>query len=298
MSYKSVKVKQAMIVRSSQNGEDHEVIVKENKLIYEWLFQYRNPTRSNYERGIGEFFSFLEGLLIKDLKTEHVVLYLETKEDKENATYNFHRAVLASMVSYMNKVGYLKSNPLAAVRVRPSKTSFYSKILTIEQVRDMMRAAKTERNALILEFLYMTGVRVSELCNLKWSDFRFKKDYYIVNCLGKGSVYRALKISSKLYEKLTTLRCDDADYVFYSKRHRTKVTVVTVWRVIKELSERADIPFQVSPHILRHTHATHAIEKGVPIHVLKQSLGHRSIKTTELYLHANPDDFSGDNLEI
>jgi integrase/recombinase XerD len=119
-----------------------------------------------------------------------------------------------------------------------------------------------------------------------------------VTVYGKGGKTRAIVISPKVWSEVLSLRgkAERDDPVFRS-RERSKdgswhLSRKQVYRIVRVAGERAGIEGNVSPHWLRHSHASHSLEKGAPIHLVQQTLGHSSIAVTERYLHANPDDSS------
>jgi integrase/recombinase XerD len=186
-----------------------------------------------------------------------------------------------------------------AIKAKKVQHKFYDKVLGLDEIKELIRAAKYTRDKLMIELFYLTGIRVSELIQIKWSDFRKYKESYIIYIKGKGSKIRPVKITNEFYQRLSELKIETSEFVFYSRiNHNKPIGRTFVTKKIKELGKKIGLRTEISAHALRHTHATHCIEKGVPIQVLKDSLGHTSITTTEKYLHANPDVFSGDTLEL
>ena len=151
-----------------------------------------------------------------------------------------------------------------------------------------------QRNKAIIETLYGCGLRVSELINLKLSNW-FKKDGFI-KVIGKGNKERLIPIGNvtakvlKIY--VDEVRCHlsiqkgQEDYIFLSKRGKY-LSRVSIFNIVKELAEKAQIKKNISPHTFRHSFATELIERGANLRAVQEMLGHESITTTQLYTHIN-----------
>jgi integrase/recombinase XerD len=163
----------------------------------------------------------------------------------------------------------------------------------------MLHGEKHPRNHAILRLLYAGGLRVSELADLKWRDLQ-SRDVQgdeaggQVTVFGKGGKTRHVLLSVATWQKLMDLRNGgDADApVFRSTRGGGHMTVSAVWRIVRKAAERAGIAGDVSPHWLRHAHGSHALERGAPLPLVRDSMGHSSVSTTNGYLHARPNDSS------
>lgn len=148
------------------------------------------------------------------------------------------------------------------------------------------------RNKAIIETLYACGVRVSELINMKLSEFY--PDIGFVKVTGKNNKERIIPIgneaikSIELYIKFDRKNLNIAkgneDFIFLNRRGK-KLTRVMIFHIIKEISELSGIRKNVSPHIFRHSFATHLLEGGADLRVIQEMLGHESILTTEIYTH-------------
>src|ERR1019366_9442187 len=137
------------------------------------------------------------------------------------------------------------------------------------------------------------GMRVSELCGLCWRDLQANSDGGQVTVLGKGAVTRAVKIPASVWKLVSGLRganAEPGDPVFCSRKKGNGGVLrpLAVLRVVRQAAARAGIELPVSPHWFRHAHASHALDRGAPIHLVQTTLGHASITTTGRYLHARP----------
>jgi len=149
-----------------------------------------------------------------------------------------------------------------------------------------------ERNRALLETLYGSGLRVTELINLKLSDLFFEEGFIKVH--GKGDKERYVPINSLnqhyinmyiSYIRLHNPKVKGHEDILFLNRNGKKLTRNMVFIIIKDLVQKAGIKKQVSPHTFRHSFATHLLEKGADLRAIQQMLGHESITTTEIYMH-------------
>ncbi len=144
--------------------------------------------------------------------------------------------------------------------------------------------------------LYASGIRVSEVCGLSWRDLQAKGDSGQITVFGKGGVTRAIPLPLSVWKLLQGLREDAAlsDPVFPSRKAKNggRLRPLAILRIVRRAAIRGGIHLPVSPHWLRHAHASHALDRGAPIHLVQTTLGHASITTTGRYLHARPEDSS------
>ena len=154
-----------------------------------------------------------------------------------------------------------------------------------------------ERNVAIIEVLYGCGLRVSELVNLKISNIFFNDDF--IRVTGKGDKQRLVPLGRMakkhilLYQKETRIHVKvqkgHEDFLFLNRRGK-QLTRVMIFTIIKNLTEKAGIRKNISPHTLRHSFATELIQRGADLRAIQDMLGHESITTTEIYTHLNQDD--------
>ena len=161
------------------------------------------------------------------------------------------------------------------------------KSLTKEDVKKLIKVVPPtrKRDRLIILLLYGTGLRVSEVCNLKIEDIDFKRGILIVKG-GKGAKDRVVPIPDFLLKEIEDYlktREDGSEYLFVEVRREKKdrISPKTVWYLLKKYGEKAGI--RVTPHMLRHSFATHMLEKGVDIRVIQEILGHSNLSTTQIY---------------
>lgn len=149
------------------------------------------------------------------------------------------------------------------------------------------------RNTLLLRTLYYCGSRIGETVALRWRDLQPRVDTGQFTFFGKGSQTRAVVMPQKLYLQLCEYRdyllLNDDDPVFRSRKDDSHISARYATRIVKLAAEKAGIRKEVSPHWLRHAHASHSLDHGCPTHVLRDTLGHSSLITTSRYAHVRPD---------
>jgi len=169
-------------------------------------------------------------------------------------------------------------------------------VLSIEEVDNILNVidvstSEGTRNYAIIETLYSCGLRVSELCGLRFSNLYFDEGFIRVE--GKGGKQRLVPISDVAVQKIKnyltyrnkiSVKKSSEDIVFLSSRG-TAISRITVFHYIKKYAEMAGIQKNISPHIFRHSFATHLLERGANIRVIQEMLGHEKITTTEIYTH-------------
>lgn len=158
-----------------------------------------------------------------------------------------------------------------------------------------LRGALGVRDRALLELLYASGLRVSELSGLKLTDLHLDDGY--IRCIGKGRKERVVPIGGesirlirRYLEEVRPLLCSNPHLhnVFVSRRG-TPLCRQRLWQIIKEYTRRAGIMKNVTPHTLRHSFASHLLQNGAPLRVIQEMLGHADIATTQIYTHVHPE---------
>ncbi|MBQ9523143.1 MAG: site-specific tyrosine recombinase XerD [Paludibacteraceae bacterium] len=195
---------------------------------------------------------------------------------------------------------YIAQDPTELIE-RPKTEYHLPQVLTLDEINKLMdtidySSDEGTRNRAILEILYGSGLRVTELVNLKISDIFLKEGYLIVT--GKGSKQRLVPISpeaEKWYKRWLEERVhidvkpEFSDIVFVNHYGR-QLTRAMIFTIIKRLAAEAGIQKNISPHTFRHSFATHLLQNGADLRLIQQMLGHEAITTTEIYTHINIDD--------
>lgn len=206
--------------------------------------------------------------------------------------------VIAGMRSFFKFLvleNYMASDPSDLIE-SPRLPDHLPDVLSVEEIEAMLAAIPADkdeslRNRAIIETLYGSGLRVSELTELRISRINFKDEYALIT--GKGSRQRLVPFStvslSLIREYLEqrsdqTVKRGSEDIVFLNRRGG-KLTRVMIFYIVRQLVELAGINKKVSPHTLRHSFATHLLEGGANLRAIQEMLGHESIATTEIYVH-------------
>ena len=174
-------------------------------------------------------------------------------------------------------------------------------VLSVEEIDAMIHAIdlsqpEGQRNRAIIEMLYGSGLRVSELVNLKLSNMYLKDDYMLIE--GKGSKQRLVPISAEAKKQFDlwmqdrnklTIEPGQEDFAFLNRRGH-QLTRAMIFTILRRLCEKAGIQKTISPHTLRHSFATHLLQNGADLRIIQQLLGHEDITTTEIYTHVSVQD--------
>lgn len=185
-------------------------------------------------------------------------------------------------------------NPWRSFRRRSPRDSRNERVLTKEEVKRLILNADPGMPRTLLRFLYATGCRISETVTLEWRQISLVEDgAHVATLYGKGGKTRAVRIRAKVWEELTKLPG-------YGNPHGRvfPVSRSQAWRWMQAAAERAGLAHRiVSPHVLRHSHATHALEAGANLVAVKENLGHARLDTTQVYLNLRPGPRSEAYLE-
>jgi len=220
-------------------------------------------------------------------------------EGLEPATRRRMLAAVKSLMSFGFKLGYLPFDTGRPLRLPALRDTLAERILEEAMVLRMIALEPKPRNAAMLMLLYAAALRVSELCSLRWKDLQARSGGGQITVFGKGSKTRTILLPSNVYERLTALRGDAADDApVFRSRKGGHLDPSQVLRVTHWAAKRAGIGRKVRNHDLRHCHASHSLERGAPISLVQQTLGHAQISTTGRYLHARPNDSSARYLPL
>lgn len=216
-------------------------------------------------------------------------------------------AGIRSFFKFLRLEGYRETDPTELIE-SPHIGRHLPDVLSVEEIDDMIAAlpadkAETPRNHAIIETLYGSGLRVSELVNLRISHISFDEGYMLIE--GKGEKQRLVPLSPVaigLIEDYLAIRADgpikkEAGDVVFLNRRGAPLTRVMVFYIIRDAALLAGIDRPISPHTLRHSFATHLLEGGANLRAIQEMLGHESIATTEIYLHLDRTRLRAELLE-
>lgn len=204
-------------------------------------------------------------------------------------------SALKAFCRFLTLEGKLEEDPAEHIEA-PKLDRTLPDVLSIQDIDSMEREIDFEkpeglRNLAIIEMLYGSGLRVSELCNLRISRMNLDEGWVIIE--GKGSKQRMVPMSPRSVDlnrewleqrKYLDIANGDNDILFLNRRGR-RISRVMVFYIIRDLAAAAGIGKRVSPHTLRHSFATHLLEGGASLRAIQEMLGHESLQTTEIYVH-------------
>jgi len=206
---------------------------------------------------------------------------------------------IKSLFAFAHKLGYLPFDISRPLILPTPKDTLAERIMTEEEIHKLIDAENHPRNKLILKFLFITGVRVSELCSVTWKDLKERKDGGQVTIYGKGQKTRTVLIPEPLWTDLMNSKKDanEDTAIFRGRKNSSQLHPTTILRLVKRAAKKAGLSEKISTHWLRHAHSSIASET-CPLHIIQQSLGHSSIQTTSRYLHVKPNDCSSNYLKL
>lgn len=264
---------------------------------------YSSNTARNYEIDILNFMNYLDSknfdyLLVDYDFIKGYLMYLYNKK-LSRATVSRKLSTLRSFYKYLFNNDLIKTNPFKYVAT-PKKEKKLPKYLGIEELEIIfntpdLNESLGQRDRLILEMLYATGIRVSELVNIKISDIDFYRKEIKVH--GKGNKERIDPFGDYCLDSINMFLEDGrkrilnkhnktCDYLIINERG-SKITTRGVEKIIDNIVKKAAVKKHVSPHMLRHTFATHLLNEGCDIRTVQELLGHESLESTQIYTHVS-----------
>jgi integrase/recombinase XerD len=210
------------------------------------------------------------------------------------STRNRALTAIKSLLSFAQETGYLAFNVGAALKLEPDRDSLARRILDEPTVARLIDAAPEGRDRVLLRLLYASGIRVSELCGLKWEDAQPRQESGQITVFGKGGKTRTVLLKHSVWQQLLLLKNDAGAGapIFRSRKGGGPLDPSQVRRIVYAAAAKARLEQKVSPHWMRHAHASHALDRSAPIHLVQATLGHASVSTTGRYLHARPTESS------
>jgi integrase/recombinase XerD len=265
-----------------------------------WLRRQRSPaTRSVYRRDVGRLTTWSDKTL---LETDPLDLerFAEMLAESGLAPISQGRtlAAIRSFFRFAERIGFCR-NVAAGLELPRSEPALSERIIPQEDVRRMIALEPDERNRVLLAVLYAAGLRASEVCGLCWRNLQARGEAGQILIHGKGGRTRVVFLPPGVWCQLAAMRAiGSTDAPVFPSRSGKPLERSRVTRIVREASHRAGIAANVSTHWLRHAHASHALDRGAPIHLVQATLGHRSVATTSRYLHARPGESSAGYLAV
>ncbi len=259
----------------------------------------------SYKRDIEKFVEFIKKFHVDDFNRVTIGIITKFFEHQKkigikNSTSARYMSALKGFFDYLDRNNYLQENPFEkAARTQTSRA--LPVVLSVEEVERILESPDISdkfgiRDRALLEMLYSSGLRVSELINLKINDIYFNEE--IVRVTGKGNKQRIVPVGSsalfwldkylKESRPLLMKKIKSGNYLFLSTRS-TKLSRMSVWKIVNKYVVQANIEKEVHPHTFRHSFATHLLEGGADLRAVQEMLGHVDISTTQIYTHVNRD---------
>ncbi len=257
-----------------------------------------------YRKDLDFYMEFLKTRKIQSLSNttkSEIFDFLLNLKDKGLASNSIVRRLTAVKVFYrfLTRESILKEDPTSLIE-SPKIWKKIPDTLSLNEVELLLSAPNLRnsqgiRDKAIMEVFYATGMRVSEVSNLKVSNLNLEVGF--VRCIGKGDKERIIPLGRKAIEYLKRylensrpklLGKNACDYLFLS-RFGSHISRQSLWKLIKSYARKAGIKKPIKPHLLRHSFATHLLERGADLRSVQEMLGHANIATTQIYTHVNKD---------
>ena len=255
-----------------------------------------NNTCSGYHSDLYSFFEYIKKDY-KNITNNDIINYIKYLGDKDNPrTINRNIVSIKNYFKYMEKVGKINANPcenIVGLKMQKSIPHVLSEE-TIDELLDIkLENAYDYRNKAMLELLYSSGLRISELLNLEVNDIDFDSD--LVRCFGKGNKERIVPLSDTaikaLYDYIylyrNTLTKNNVTNILFLNSRGSKLSRQGFFKILKQIAFNKGIKNDLSPHTIRHSFATHLINNGADLRSVQTMLGHENIKTTQIYTHVS-----------
>ena len=283
--------------------------IKNKKLLSDYIIELKtikqrdkDTTVNSYSEDIYKYLEYMESKNISsalDISYNNLLDYLKYLDDNKYEVSSVARKIVS--IKAFHK--YLSENyNVVDISTKINTPRFYRKlpnILTIEEVDNLLDIKLDTpfdyRNKAMLELMYSSGLRVSELINLELSDIDLNNNY--VRCFGKGSKERIVPIgeySSKYLSIYINEYRDSMKNGYYTEKiflnnHGKEMTRQGFFKIIKKIAKDKDINKNITPHMLRHSFATHLLNNGADLRTIQEMLGHSSISTTQIYTNVTND---------
>ena len=256
---------------------------------------YSENTVINYELDLKEYLEYLnkKDLNLINITYKDVKQYLSYLYDKNYSNSSLSRKIstLRSFYKYLYNESLIKKNPYLYVSL-PKKEKKLPRYVNYEDLDLILNIPDLEtkdgiRDRLILEILYGTGIRVSELCNIELKDLDLKEK--TIRITGKGDKERIVlygEYCSEILDKYLKVR-DIKEKKLIQSNNGNKINASSIQKILKDILKRASLKKNITPHVFRHTFATHLLNEGCDILTVKELLGHSSLDTTQIYTHVS-----------
>ena len=281
--------------------------IKNKKLLSDYIIELKtikqrdkDTTVNSYSEDIYKYLEYMESKNISsalDISYNNLLDYLKYLDDNKYEVSSVARKIVS--IKAFHK--YLSENyNVVDISTKINTPRFYRKLPNILTIEDNLLDIKLDtpfdyRNKAMLELMYSSGLRVSELINLELSDIDLNNNY--VRCFGKGSKERIVPVgeySSKYLSIYINEYRDSMKKGYYTEKiflnnHGKEMTRQGFFKIIKKIAKDKDINKNITPHMLRHSFATHLLNNGADLRTIQEMLGHSSISTTQIYTNVTND---------
>lgn len=270
-----------------------------------YLFVERGLAKNTilaYQRDLAQYIRYCSKRKISDashIKRQDITDYMQKQKAKGLSTGSICRSLAAVRMfhRFLVRERLSREDPTHLVET-PKMWKRMPDVLTLPEIELMIKAAKGRqwshlRNHAILELLYASGLRVSELVSLKIENVNTQIGY--VRCIGKGQKERIVPVGKKATEAVVNylekgrvkIISSKADPILFVSRLGRKMSRQSIWKIIKACAKKANIKKEIKTHTLRHSFATHLLEHGADLRSVQEMLGHADISTTQIYTHVD-----------
>lgn len=282
----------------------NDIYINDFLLYLEIDLNYSQNTINTYENSLNQLNRYIKKDLLK-LTSDDIEKFIISLELEASSVSNYLSSY-KTFYNYYIKLGKIKINPIDVID-SPKLARHLPTYLTVDEVNNLLdikiNDAFDARNKSILELLYSSGLRISELISLEFKNIDLNE--CIIRVMGKGSKERIVPINDiaihylKIYVKdyrHILVKNEQNNYI-YLNNHGKKMTRQGVFKMIKKRTLEAGIKKDVSPHTLRHSIATHMLENGADLRIIQEFLGHSDIGTTQIYTHLTNQKLKKDYME-
>lgn len=255
---------------------------------------YSKNTINSYENDLNKFEEYYKNKDLLKITSKDIEKYIQTLSDLAPTTVSHNISSLKTFYSYFLKQVRISNNPTDGIK-SPKLGIHLPTYLTIDEVNKLLDIEVTDafssRNKAILELMYATGLRISEVISLEFKNVDY--DECIIRVMGKGSKERIVPVNDYAIKYLKEyidnyrpelVKNEINNYIFLNN-HGRMLTRQGIFKMIKNYAALKNIKKTIGPHTLRHTFATHLLENGADLRVIQELLGHSDISTTQIYTH-------------
>ncbi|KGX85985.1 site-specific tyrosine recombinase XerD [Pontibacillus litoralis] len=259
-------------------------------------------TLSSYERDLKKYVHFLQEASqlqeVKEIARMHIMQYLHHLNDLDRSSATVARTLSSIRSFHQFLVRERLTEHDASLHIEtPKKERKLPKVLSLQEVDTLLtipaKDALSTRNKAMLEMLYATGLRVTELMTLKVSDLHLTMGF--VRCLGKGSKERIVPLGKMAQQSVENYLTSARPALVKQKKtenlfvnhHGNPLSRQGFWKILKAVATEVGIQKEITPHTLRHSFATHLLENGADLRAVQEMLGHADISTTQIYTHVS-----------